>query len=191
VALAFHVDYWDSLGWRDRFADARYSDRQRQQARRDLSRSVYTPQVVLDGRSWQDWYRGADFPAAERSRLAIKIGVVRAASSLQLHLEGTVPDGVDIGAYRIFVALTEDGLSSKVRAGENRGVTLRHDHVVRNMVGPLPALGADVRIDMPADADVSKSTLVAFAQDPHSGDVAQVLSLPLVQCRVGAVEIPQ
>ena len=93
--------------------------------------------------------------------------------------------GAPVGASISQGTLHGDGLSSKVRAGENRGVTLRHDHVVRNMVGPLPALGADVRIDMPAEADVSKSTLVAFAQDPHSGDIAQVLSLPLVQCRVG------
>ncbi|MDR3385628.1 MAG: DUF1223 domain-containing protein [Rudaea sp.] len=186
VALAFHVDYWDSLGWRDHFADARYSDRQRQQARRDASASVYTPQVVLDGRSWQGWFHGAGFPAAERSRIAIKISAVRAASSLQLHLESTAPKGVDVGAYRNFVALTEDGLSTEVRAGENRGVTLHHDHVVRNIVGPLPASGSDVRIDIPAETDASRSTLVAFTQDPRSGDVAQVLSLPLVQCRVDA-----
>jgi len=183
VALAFHVDYWDSLGWRDRFADARYSDRQWQQARRDLAASVYTPQVVLDGRNWQGWYRGAGFSAAQRSQLAMKMTAVLAPSSLQLHLDSTVPDGIDAAAYRSFIVLTEDGLSSQVRAGENRGVTLRHDHVVRNLVGPLPASGADVRIDIPADADVSKSTLVAFAQDPGRGDVAQVLSLPLSQCR--------
>ena len=183
VALAFHVDYWDSLGWRDRFADARYSDRQRQQARRDLTESVYMPQVVLDGRSWQGWYRGTGLPAAQDSQLAMKMTVVLATSSLQLHLDSTVPDGIYAGAYRNFVVLTEDGLSSEVHAGENRGVTLRHDHVVRNMAGPLPASSADVRINIPADADVSKSTLVVFAQDPGRGDIAQVLSLPLSQCR--------
>jgi len=182
VALAFHVDYWDSLGWRDRFADPRYSDRQRQQARRDTA-SVFTPQVVLDGRNWQGWYRGAGFPAAQRSQLAMKMTAVLAPSSLQLHLDSTVSDGMDAAAYRSFVVLTEDGLSSEVRAGENRGVTLRHDHVVRNMVGPLPASSADARINIPADADVSKSTLVVFAQDPGPGDIAQVLSLPLSQCR--------
>jgi hypothetical protein len=113
----------------------------------------------------------------------MKMTAVLAPSSLQLHLDSTVPDGRDTGAYRSFIVLTEDGLSSKVRAGENQGATLRHDHVVRNMVGPLPPSSADVLIEIPADADVSKSTLVAFAQEPGRGDVAQVLSLPLSQCR--------
>jgi hypothetical protein len=182
AALAFHVDYWDYLGWRDRFADARYTDRQQQQAHLDQGTAVYTPQVVLDGHSWQGWYRGAAFPPTERSRFAINISVALSRSSLQFHLENVAQDGLETGAYRDFVALTQDGLSSEVHAGENRGVTLRHDHVVRNLVGPLPASGGDARIDIPADVDVSNSTIVAFVQDSGTGDIAQVVTLPLAQC---------
>jgi hypothetical protein len=183
VPLAFHVDYWDALGWRDRFASARYTDRQQEQARRERSTAVYTPKVVLDGRSWPNWYRSVAFPGAQRSRIALAITAARGAASLQVHLESTALDGVDINAYRSYVALVEDGLSSDVRAGENRGVTLRHDHVVRSLAGPLPTGEVDVRIDVPADVENAKAALVAFVQNPLSGDIAQALMLPLVQCR--------
>jgi hypothetical protein len=183
VALAFHVDYWDALGWRDRFADARHGDRQRQQARRDGSESVYTPQVVLDGKTWQGWYRGAGFGAEPSGKFAMRLTATSDGASVQAHIDAPIADGVDVRAYRYFVALTVDGLSTKVSAGENSGATLRHDHVVRNFAGPLPASSADVRFDMPADADWSRSALVAFAQDPERGDVAQVLRLPLGACR--------
>lgn len=59
VALAFHVDYWDYLGWRDRFADSRFTDRQRAMAARAGSGTVYTPEVALDGREWRRWSSGA------------------------------------------------------------------------------------------------------------------------------------
>src|ERR1700681_2545943 len=55
VALALHVDYWDRLGWKDRFASATYTERQREQTRRQGAAFVYTPQVLLDGRDFQEW----------------------------------------------------------------------------------------------------------------------------------------
>lgn len=124
LALAYHVDYWDRLGWADRFASPAFTDRQRAQARRSGSSTVYTPQVVVDGRDWRSWPK---LPAAgTASPVALQLSrdgdVVRAdvtaASGVPARLAG-------------YWAVLEDGHASKVRAGENDGKTLQHDHVVR------------------------------------------------------------
>jgi len=64
VPVAFHVDYWDNLGWKDRFASAAFTARQRDYAARWNSGSVYTPGFVLDGQEWRGWFtgRGAAVP---------------------------------------------------------------------------------------------------------------------------------
>src|SRR5215471_9400646 len=64
VPAAFHVDYWDYLGWRDPFGAAAYSDRQRAYAAEWKSRSVYTPGFVLDGKEWRGWFNRDELPPA-------------------------------------------------------------------------------------------------------------------------------
>jgi hypothetical protein len=178
TALEFHVDYWDSLGWADRFADARFTRRQEEQAHRDGGGGIYTPQVVLDGRSWSGWYRGGDLAAAPRGAASMRLDLTH-DSTAHVRLTtafDTAGAGVD---FRNYVALTEDGLSSQVRAGENRGELLRHDHVVRTFAGPLPLSDATVDLRLPDDADPARMTLVAFAQRSADGAVAQVITCPL------------
>ncbi|MHB1186486.1 DUF1223 domain-containing protein [Thiobacillus sp.] len=135
VPLAFHVDYWDRLGWRDPYAQAAFSQRQR--ARNSGPGWVYTPQVMLDGTDFRTWHRG--LPA--RSNSPAQVG-------LALTLDQT-PERVDVQAdsrfsapvagrdATLYLALVENRLSSKVTAGENAERTLHHDHVVRQLVGPL------------------------------------------------------
>jgi hypothetical protein len=177
AALEFHVDYWDSLGWRDRFAAARYTTRQRQQATRDGGDSVYTPQVVLDGRSWRDWYRGREMPALPAAA-ALRVQITPGAP-LHVRVDTTLATAANGPAFRNYVAITEDGLASQVRAGENRGALLRHDHVVRAFAGPLPLAGGEADIDLPPDLDPARARLVAFAQDADNGHIAQVASCKL------------
>lgn len=191
VALAFHVDYWDYLGWRDRFADPRYSQRQQVQAGRDGSSGVYTPQIVLDGHAWSGWYRAGARPAlvnppaggAAGMHLSAADAPVLAGTPLRVRVDTTFTHAIDAADYRNYVALSEDGLSSQVRAGENRGALLRHDHVVRAFAGPLPLASAETQIVLPADVDIGHASLVAFAQRASDGAVAQVVALPLAQCR--------
>ena len=179
LALEFHVDYWDALGWRDRFANPRYTARQRAFAQRTGGAGVYTPEVVLDGREWRDWYRHPQVPLAS-GKATMKLSV-ESGTPLHVHVVTTLADSAEASAYENYVALIEDGLSSQVRAGENRGTLLRHDHVVRAFVGPLT--GADAEVPMPADLDWPHAAVVAFAQRARDGDVAQAVMLPLAQCR--------
>ena len=189
VALAFHVDYWDYLGWRDRFADPRYSKRQQAQAGHDGASGVYTPQIVLDGHAWSGWYRAGTstalvdpVTASDASMRLSADAPSLAGTPLRVRLHTEFAEGSDTD-YRNYIALTEDGLSSQVRAGENRGALLHHDHVVRSLVGPLSLANADAQIALPSDLDIANASLIAFAQRPSDGAIAQVVALPLRQCR--------
>ena len=133
LALAFHVNYWDRLGWPDRFAAPELTARQHELAGLAGSRQVYTPQVVAAGRDWRSW---PQLPAATPSRLSLTLtregdlvtAQVAAATGLATQLSG-------------YWAVLEDQHVSQVRAGENAGQTLRHDHVVR-LYKPVPAWAA-------------------------------------------------
>jgi hypothetical protein len=134
VALAFHVDYWDRLGWVDRFASARYTERQYQRQAASGARFVYTPQVLLDGRDWRGWPAA---PATAGTPAPVQLLLRRSAEGVQAEVsprEGA-PLPAQLSAYW---AVLEDGLVSQVKAGENSGATLRHDHVVRRYE-PVPA----------------------------------------------------
>jgi hypothetical protein len=134
VPLAFHVDYWDRMGWRDPYAQAAFSQRQRDRNRG--SGWIYTPQVMLDGEDFRAWHRGLP------SRPNVP------ASSLALTLD-QMPERIDVQAEnrfaapaagrnaRLYLALFENRLRSNVSAGENARRTLQHDHVVRQLVGPF------------------------------------------------------
>jgi hypothetical protein len=125
VPVAFHVDYWDYIGWPDRFAAPSFGARQRAHAGNGYVRTVYTPGFVLDGREWRGWFRRQPLPDALRERVG----------TLSVTLDG---DGVTArfapaashGALELHLAVLGFGLSSEVRAGENHGRTLAHDFVV-------------------------------------------------------------
>lgn len=141
VALAFHVDYWDHLGWQDRFASRAYTERQQRQQAPSGARFVYTPQVLLNGRDWRGWptvLRAGPAPAAAR------IVLQREGAQVQARIEPQADAPAQLAGYW---AVVEDGLVSQVRAGENVGVTLHHEHVVRRYQPVAPwARGAAPRL---------------------------------------------
>ena len=188
VPLAFHVDYWDRLGWKDRFASAKYTDRQYEQMRRQRASFVFTPQVMLQGRDFGQW-RAADDPAAaiatinaRRPRASIELAVEPQGTDAIVDVHVKVPDVRDRVRAVVAVALVQSKLSSDIKAGENAGKRLTHDHVVRQWrAGPavLDAAGETRQqfvFAIPADA--GPISIVAFAEDSASGEVLQALSLP-------------
>ncbi len=131
LPLAFHVDYWDRLGWKDRFASAAYTERQQQLQRASGARFIYTPQVVVDGRDWRSWPKALP-PAAASS---VELELRRDGSRIEALVRPGRASPSRLAAYWAFV---EDGHVSEVRAGENAGATLQHDAVVR-VYSPVPA----------------------------------------------------
>ena len=139
VALAFHVDYWDRLGWKDRFASPAFTQRQARQQASSGARFSYTPQVLLDGADRPDWPRlGATLAARGVAPVAkVEVTLWREGNHFSATVSALNGAPARLAAYW---AVTEQGHVSSVKAGENEGVTLRHDHVVREYL-PVPAWG--------------------------------------------------
>ena len=187
IPLALHVGYWDYIGWKDPYARREFNERQQWLARLNSNRSVYTPGVFMQARETPRWHDSAGFSAAVRAisakpaRAKIDLSVERTAQDkMQVRAETALVRADDADA-RLFVALTESGLATKVKAGENRGETLHNDHVTRDWSGPLALGNQSITFNQPAGAN-NPLALVAFVQDMRSGDVLQAVRLPLASC---------
>ena len=170
VAQGFHVGYWDSLGWVDRFATPAYTQRQRQAATWNHLATIYTPQVLRDGR---DWHSGAVPPSTQPARAGI-----------EMHATGddafaaTVTPAPGVAAWDAYWTVTEHGHASKVKAGENAGEYLQHDFVVRQYVPAGERQGAatlTLRTIATTPGHPRQINLVVF--DPANGATLQALSL--------------
>jgi hypothetical protein len=180
VPIAFHVDYWDSLGWKDRFAQAAFSQRQVAIASRTPT-GAYTPEIVLDGQEWRAWRRGAqtEDPVPATGRLHVHVEM---STAIDVDWTGVVTTDDARQQFATYIALVEDGLSSDVRRGENSGRVLHHDHVVRAFVGPLTVGSGKTRLALPADLVADRASVVAWLQDDRSGSVADLVQQPLAAC---------
>lgn len=138
VALAYHVNYWDRLGWRDRFATPAFTQRQAEQRSVNGAPYLYTPQVVVQGLDRRDW-SVRPLPGEIAGRSAVDIVLTREASG---YAAVVTPRTGAPARLAGFWAVTEDGHRSAVSAGENSGATLRHDHVVREWSPVSPWQGA-------------------------------------------------
>ncbi len=138
LALAFHVDYWDYIGWKDRFASPAYSNRQRHLGRLNQQRSIYTPEFFVDGRETRGT-RNIIKRAGEINRqtspvdLTLQITPESEQISLQLSSQPKTGHGQP---YVVRFLVFENQLSSRVNDGENAGRQLVHERVVRYFTNP-------------------------------------------------------
>ncbi|MEY2686475.1 MAG: hypothetical protein RL375_673 [Pseudomonadota bacterium] len=200
VPLALHVPYWDDIGWKDPYGQPAFEKRQRALVNASGQRTVYTPQFFVSSNETRDWPGGLREKVrrinAQPAPLTIDIHAsasastskaVGAAAGVTLQSTVTARQGGSEAGAELYLALTESGLVSQVKRGENSGVTLHHDHVVRAWLGPykLPALAAgasfklDQSIALPTTWQRDKLTVVAFVQAPRLGPVVQALQAPL------------
>ena len=179
VALAFHVDYWDRLGWKDRFASAAYSERQAVQQRSNGARFSYTPQVVVNGRDRPDWPSVAK-PMAASADAPVQIELSHDGDRVNATVAASPRAPKRLAAYW---AVTEQGYKSDVRAGENEGVTLHHDFVVRDYK-PVAAWiteadaprSLSLDLSRPADAAHPRQVNLVIV-DADSGKPVQALKI--------------
>jgi hypothetical protein len=170
VAQAFHVAYWDYIGWVDRFANPVYTERQRQIAAWNHESTIYTPQVVRNG---QDWRSAKVIGAAEPARATIELQ--RTGDDA---FAATVTPAAGVSTWGAYWTVTENAHSSKVKAGENAGEFLKHDFVVRQYVPAGDYRGASSLTlrTIKGQADHPRRVnLVVF--DPKNGRTLQALSL--------------
>ena len=150
LALGFHVDYWDYLGWKDRFSSRDFSARQRMLGANNRQRTIYTPEFFVNGKEARGsqniigMIRDANRTAAP---LQLELKVSRASDSLviDLHSPG---DRKTVGTLHHRYFVYENDLSTAVERGENAGSTLAHQQVVRYM-SPAQNLRADNRYTIP------------------------------------------
>jgi hypothetical protein len=129
VAQAFHVSYWDYIGWTDRFASPAFNARQRELARQQEQRFVYTPQIVRDGKDWRE-YAGQIPEAGNTAQVQIVLQRVGNSDTY----EARVTPSSRVARWSAYWTVTEHGHASKVKTGENNGALLRHDFVVRQLL---------------------------------------------------------
>jgi len=172
LAAAFHVDYWDGLGWKDRFASPRYSERQAQLQAASGARSSYTPQVRVNGADWRRW---PELPAG-RAESVVRMSLQRDGEQVELAVRPPAGAGARWAAWWVAV---EDALDSDVRAGENAGAHLHHDHVVRHYGRIVPWRGALVqRVAVPARGEGGRPLrTIAVVTDADTGVTVQAVQL--------------
>lgn len=162
VPIAFHVDYWDRLGWRDPLASKAWTARQYEYSERWNSGSVYTPGFVLDGREWQ---RSGPPSAGNESPGTLKLSVSDGEKIVALFRPATS----ESKPLELHVARLGFGMVINVKAGENSGRKLQHDFVVLAMESTrMTDGGAELTSPAtlgPHDAN-SRSAIAAWVTEP-------------------------
>lgn len=182
IPLAFHVDYWDRIGWKDPFSSRQWSDRQRGYGQAFDLYSIYTPQVVVGGRDHavgSDEKRLRELVAAAASRSSGGSITLRLADHDERSLEVAVEaEAGDRATARVVIALFENRLVTEVRSGENARRTLREDYVVRRLV-ELPPGESEAQLLLEPGWVARNLGVAAFLQDTASRAVLAVESLEL------------
>ena len=182
IPMAFHVDYWDYIGWQDRFAKPVYSLRQRQYVSTGSVSQAYTPQMVANSGEWRGFISGQrEWVPNDK-----KVGVLKATvqdSSEDIFVRfapykrtwNTASDKKH-DSYVLNVAILGMGLSSRVTAGENHDRTLNHDFVVlSHQKLNVAANPAQWKIKKPAipDAGQTQSAVAVWLSEPNSQRIIQ------------------
>jgi hypothetical protein len=164
IPLAFHVDYWDDLGWRDRYALAANAARQRRYASLGHVRGVYTPAFMVNGRGWRPGWTGR-MPAADEPAPGL---LTVSVAGNQVMADYRAADGSET-PLQLEVALLGVGLSSDIEAGENRGRHARHDFVVLAR-HQLSGGGPQWRGELPPNTQPAAQRLALAAWVSRAGD---------------------
>ena len=177
IPLSFHVDYWDGQGWKDPFSSGAFTRRQRHYTECLGERSIYTPQLIVDGAvglvgSDRVGARAALSSAAKNEKTAIVLSAEAASGdspdSLPLRVRVESTERAKQKSVEIFVALTEDGLVSEVTRGENKGRRLSHVGVVRFLTS-VRGLDKTVRVPLGKGWDHRALSVVAWVQESPCG----------------------
>ena len=174
--LGFHVDYWDYIGWKDRFATPEYTQRQRSYAKTNGSRQVYTPQMIVNGTEAFGGYRKdlalknikkfLTIPAENK----IDLTVQRQNNNVDVFYTVTGAQSGDL----LYIALVQNTAESRVTRGENTGRSLQHANVVRdfntvplNPSSQKPLMGKST-LKLPGNMEWENISVIAYTQDPKN-----------------------
>lgn len=191
VALSLHVDYWDYMGWKDPFAQSRFSERQRWLSQLAASSTIYTPEVFVGMKELRGWNKQnvleQRIEAINQLPARARISVLMSPSgstAVDLEARFALGDSTSGAAAQGVVIVYEKKLSTEVRAGENRGARLEHDNVVRYWSAPVMLDAQTGRaewrqtVKLPADWKRKNLGIAALVQDAKAGEVLQAVLMP-------------
>jgi hypothetical protein len=169
IVLSEHVDYWNSLGWKDPFSSAQFTQRQGNYAR-VLTAETYTPQLVIDGR--------AEFSGGDEKKIAAAIAKEAARPKLPVRIVTAKREGneaaisITVGASPkksdVWVAIADERDQSSVARGENSGRTLSHVAVVRSLTkagAVTKAAGLEKTLRVPLGGQTGDARVVVFVSE--------------------------
>lgn len=172
--LSFHVDYWNYLGWKDLYSDPSYSSRQQEYGNLFHLGSIYTPQIVVNGK--------IQFVGSDENRLhdAIESSIREMpASEIQSTVlrpsHGQIPVSCSANAStgtRLNAALVQRSATDFIQRGENKGRTLHHYFIVRDFKSlPLDRSGQMLYLQVPPDISLADCSVIVFLQHSKTGQV--------------------
>ena len=155
LALAFHVDYWDYLGWKDTLASPENTERQYAYAKTFKSRTVYTPQAVINGREHLNGARGSIIAAklgtydGQGQGMTVPVDLSLEGKRIRVNVgEGTVPDTSDV---KIVLVYYRDSSTIDIKRGENKGRKITYRNTVTNAQVLGMWDGENIEIEIPKD----------------------------------------
>jgi len=179
LVLSYHVDYWNKLGWKDIFSDASFTQRQEYYSNIFRLNNIYTPQVVVNGKK--------EFLGSDKSKLISSIEEqLKEISSVSIKLnvlqnaEGKIDvrysaEGTDAKKEQAILVLIQKMGVNEIKKGENKGRTLHHINIVRNIFY-LPLKEKTTSFTPPTGLKKEDIFVVGIIQDKKSGKIKAVQS---------------
>jgi hypothetical protein len=176
IALSFHVDYWDRLGWKDPFSSKAFTERQNNYASA-MRADVYTPQLVINGQS--------EMIGSDQSKISAAVNKILAQEpnanvSIKTAKPGNGQVTIDFvasgntGNSILNIALIQKKATTEIKAGENGGATLTNYNVVRNFKTISQVTNGDniSAIDIPASSDLKNMSVVLYLQEKNTNKIS-------------------
>jgi hypothetical protein len=182
LIVGYHVDYWDRLGWKDVFSDVSYTQRQEYYSNIFHLNSIYTPQVVINGKkefigsNKSKLISSIEEQLNERSAVSIKLNVVQnTEGKIDVHYSA---EGVDAKKEQAILLLIQKMATNEIKKGENKGRTLHHINIVRNIFY-LPLKEKTTNFTLPAGLQKEDFFVAGFIQDKRSGTIKAMQTSPI------------
>ncbi len=178
IPLAFHVDYWNYLGWEDPFSKAQFTKRQRRLGVLNEQRTIYTPEFIVDGKESRNHAIAQNVVAANTSKAKAGIDLELTQTDVSVQAKVTVDNIAKSSGSVLYVVLYENNISRRIENGENRGKTLHHDYVVRDLQGPKKVRNGDtLSFSLPIDPEweTDNMGMVVMVKSSRTGETLQAL----------------
>ena len=174
LVLSYHVDYWNKLGWKDIFSDASFTQRQEYYSNIFRLNNIYTPQAVINGKKEFIGSNKSKLTSSieeqlnERSAVSIKLNAVQnTEGKIDVHYSA---EGVEVKKEQAILVLIQKMATNEIKKGENKGKTLHHINIVRNIFY-LPLKEKSTNFTLPAGLQKEDVFVAGFIQDKRSGKI--------------------